>query len=122
MVEAIAAHHPDRIVHAVGDAAYVGDHLRGLDKQITWTSRLKVTSVLHELAPHRPSRPATHQRRPTGHPHRPRGHRNMAKGAGPPLRTHRHRRDHRDRVPVVWLVPQPDRASGPGPRQQTAYR
>jgi hypothetical protein len=31
----------------------VGDHLRGLDAQITWTSRLKVTSVLHELAPPR---------------------------------------------------------------------
>jgi hypothetical protein len=53
MVEAIAARHPDRIVHAVGDAAYVGDHLRGLDKQITWTSRLKVTSVLHQPAPAR---------------------------------------------------------------------
>jgi hypothetical protein len=48
MVEAVAARHPDRIVHAVGDAAYVGEHLRGLDKQITWTSRLKVTSVLHD--------------------------------------------------------------------------
>jgi hypothetical protein len=44
---------PDRIVHAVGDAAYVGEHLRDLDKQITWTSRLKVTSVLHDLAPPR---------------------------------------------------------------------
>jgi hypothetical protein len=56
MVEAIAARHPDRIVHAVGDAAYVGEHLRGLDKQITWTSRLKVTSVLHELPPPRTGR------------------------------------------------------------------
>jgi hypothetical protein len=53
MLEAIAARHPDRIVHAVGDAAYVGEHLRGLDPQITWTSRLKVTSVLHDLAPSR---------------------------------------------------------------------
>jgi hypothetical protein len=53
MVEAIAARHPDRIVHAVGDAAYVGDQLRGLHPQITWMSRLKVTSVLHELAPPR---------------------------------------------------------------------
>jgi hypothetical protein len=51
MAELIAARHPDRIVHVVGDAAYVGEHLRGLDTQITWTSRLKVTSVLHELAP-----------------------------------------------------------------------
>jgi hypothetical protein len=53
MVEAIAARHPDRTVHAVGDAAYVGEHLRGLGKRVTWTSRLKVTSVLHELAPPR---------------------------------------------------------------------
>jgi hypothetical protein len=53
MVEAIAGRHPDREVHAVGDAAYVGEHLRGLSRQITWTSRLKVTSVLHELAPPR---------------------------------------------------------------------
>jgi hypothetical protein len=53
MVEAIAARHPDRTVHAVGDAAYVGEHLRRLHTQITWMSRLKVTSVLHELAPPR---------------------------------------------------------------------
>jgi hypothetical protein len=51
MAELIAARHPNRIVHVVGDAAYVGEHLRGLGTQITWTSRLKVTSVLHELAP-----------------------------------------------------------------------
>jgi hypothetical protein len=56
MVELVAARHPDRSIHAVGDAAYVGDHLRGLDEQITWTSRLKVTSVLHELAPPRTGR------------------------------------------------------------------
>jgi hypothetical protein len=56
MVELIAARHPDRKVHAIGDAAYVGDQLRGLDVQITWTSRLKVTSVLHHLAPPRTGR------------------------------------------------------------------
>jgi hypothetical protein len=56
MVTLVAARHPDRTVHAVGDAAYVGDHLRGLDTQVTWTSRLKVTSVLHELAPPRTGR------------------------------------------------------------------
>jgi hypothetical protein len=53
MAEAIAARHPDRLIHTVGDAAYVGEHLRGLQPQITWMSRLKVTSVLHELAPAR---------------------------------------------------------------------
>jgi len=56
MVELVAARYPDRKVHAVGDAAYVGDHLRGLARQITWTSRLKVTSVLHALAPPRTGR------------------------------------------------------------------
>jgi hypothetical protein len=53
MAELIAARHPDRTVHVVGDAAYVGEHLRGLGDQLTWTSRLKVTSVLHALAPPR---------------------------------------------------------------------
>ena len=56
MAELIAARHPDRRVHVVGDAAYVGEHLRGLATQITWTSRLKVTSVLHELPPPRTGR------------------------------------------------------------------
>jgi hypothetical protein len=36
-------------VHVVGDAAYVGERLRDVDDRITWSSRLKVTSVLHEL-------------------------------------------------------------------------
>ncbi|MGW5693354.1 hypothetical protein ACWEWX_21020 [Streptomyces asiaticus] len=53
MTELLAAHFPDRTLHTVGDAAYVGEHLRGLNPQITWTSRLKVTSVLHELPPPR---------------------------------------------------------------------
>ncbi len=56
MAELIAARHPNRTVHVVGDAAYVGEHLRGLDSRITWTSRLKVTSVLHELPPPRTGR------------------------------------------------------------------
>ena len=52
-----------------------------MDDRITWTSRLKVTSVLHELpaAPHRALRATAHPRRPVGHPgrsgrprHRPR--------------------------------------------------
>ena len=37
------------MVHVVGDAAYVGERLRDVDARISWTSRLKVTSVLHEL-------------------------------------------------------------------------
>jgi hypothetical protein len=53
LAELIAARYPNRAVHVVGDAAYVGEHLRHLGKAITWTSRLKVTSVLHELPPPR---------------------------------------------------------------------
>jgi hypothetical protein len=56
LVELIAARYPDRTVHVVGDAAYVGERLRDLDARITWTSRLKVTSVLHELPPPRTGR------------------------------------------------------------------
>src|SRR5689334_39502 len=63
---------PDRMVHVVGDAAYVAERLRDLDGRITWTSRLKITSVLHELPPPRTGRlgPTTHPRRPVGHPGR----------------------------------------------------
>ena len=56
LAELIAARYPDRMVHVVGDAAYVGERLRDLDDRITWTSRLKVTSVLHELPPPRTGR------------------------------------------------------------------
>jgi hypothetical protein len=52
----IAARYRDRHVHVVGDAAYVGERLRNLQTRITWTSRLKVTSVLHELPPARTGR------------------------------------------------------------------
>jgi hypothetical protein len=53
LAELIAARYPDRRVHVVGDAAYVGERLRDVDGRISWTSRLKVTSVLHELPPPR---------------------------------------------------------------------
>jgi hypothetical protein len=56
LAELIAARYPDRIVHVVADAAYVGERLRNLQNRITWTSRLKVTSVLHELPPPRTGR------------------------------------------------------------------
>ena len=35
LAELIAARYPDRIVHVVGDAAYVGEHLRDVDSRIT---------------------------------------------------------------------------------------
>ncbi|MFF4136064.1 hypothetical protein ACFY1B_31915 [Streptomyces mirabilis] len=56
MTELIAAHFPDRTVRTVGDAAYVGEHLRGLAPALTRTSRLKTTSVPHELPPQRTGR------------------------------------------------------------------
>ena len=56
LAELLAARYPDRAVHVVGDAAYVGERLRNLDSRISWTSRLKVTSVLHELPPPRTGR------------------------------------------------------------------
>jgi hypothetical protein len=56
LAELIAARYPDRRVHVVGDAAYVGERLRDMDARISWTSRLKVTSVLHELPPPRTGR------------------------------------------------------------------
>src|SRR3954447_25304421 len=118
MVELVAARYPDRKIHAVGDAAYVGEHLRGLTGQITWTSRLKVTSVLHQLAPPRTGRSGRPRTKgpPTGHPNRPGRHRNLDHHAGSPLRAHRHRADHRDRMSVVRLVSWPDGTGGPGPR------
>ena len=56
LAELIAARYPDRMVHVVGDVAYVGERLRDVNDRITWTSRLKVTSVLHELPPPRTGR------------------------------------------------------------------
>jgi hypothetical protein len=53
MVERIATRYPDRAVHVVGDAAYISEHLRELGGNITWTSRLKVTSVLYQPPPPR---------------------------------------------------------------------
>lgn len=53
MVERIATRYPDRVVHVVGDAAYISEHLRELGGNITWTSRLKITSVLHQSPPPR---------------------------------------------------------------------
>ena len=121
LAELIAARYPDRTVHVVGDAAYVGERLRDVDDQISWTSRLKVTSVLHELPPPR-----------TGRSGRPR-----TKGArlgtpadvaalatttntwrshpGPSLRAHRHRADHRTGLSLVRIVSQSNRAGHQGP-------
>ena len=123
LAELIAARYPDRTVHVVGDAAYVGERLRDVDDRITWTSRLKVTSVLHELPPPRTGRsgrprtrgarlgtpadvaaPATERERVAHHP-------------GPSVRPHRHRADHRTGLLVVRIVSQPNRAGHSGARR-----
>jgi len=121
MAELIAARHADRAVHVVGDAAYVGEQLRGLSRQITWTSRLKVTSVLHALAPPRTGR--------SGRP-RTKGDRlgtPSELAAAATWHTAQVRRYGRtDTVqitelvcrwcrPVVRVLPYPDRPRGPGP-------
>src|SRR6185295_14538369 len=71
LAELIAARYPDRRVHVVGDAAYVGERLRDVDDRITWTSRLKVTSVLHQLPPPRTGRSGRPRTRGAGWAPRP---------------------------------------------------
>jgi len=98
LVEAVAARHPDRRVHAVGmpsgcrrDAADVGEQLRGLWPQVTWTWWLKVTSVLHEPARPAPADPGDPAPKAPGWaPSRPGRSRDVAHHQGPPLRPHRH--------------------------------
>jgi DDE superfamily endonuclease len=51
MAERLATRYPDRALHVVGDAAYISEHLRELSENTTWTSRLTITSVLHEPPP-----------------------------------------------------------------------
>ena len=124
LAELIAARYPDRTVHVVGDAAYVGERLRDVDARITWTSRLKVTSVLHELPPPRTGRsgrPRTRGARlgtPTDLAASATAAGAVAHHPGPPLRAHRRRADHRTDLLVVRIVSQPNRARHSGPRRQ----
>jgi hypothetical protein len=53
MIEALAGALPGRQIHGVGDAAYSGKDLRGLDDRITWTTRLRKDAALYGLAPPR---------------------------------------------------------------------
>jgi DDE superfamily endonuclease len=124
LAELLAARYPDRAVHVVGDAAYVGERLRDVDGRISWTSRLKLTSVLHELPPPRSGRcgRTAHPRFPVGHPGRCCRSRDnqecLAHHPGPPLWAHRRRADHRTGLSVVRIVSQPNRAGDSGPRRQ----
>ncbi len=51
MIESLAAALPGRTIHGVGDAAYSGKDLGGLDDPITWTTRLRADAALHDLPP-----------------------------------------------------------------------
>jgi hypothetical protein len=56
LAELVAARYPDRRVHVVGDAAYVGERLRDVHDRISWTSRLKVGRTSSHC-PHPSGRP-----------------------------------------------------------------
>jgi hypothetical protein len=56
MIESLAGGLPGRQIHGVGDAAYSGKDLRGLDDRITWTTRLRKDAALYDLAPPRTGR------------------------------------------------------------------
>jgi DDE superfamily endonuclease len=61
LVTLLAAAFPGRTLHVVADAAYHGPALKLLPPAVTWTTRLPVNAVLHDLAPPRP--PGTRGRR-----------------------------------------------------------
>ena len=73
LAELIAARYPDRTVHVIGDAAYVGERLRNLQNRITWTSRGEghLGAARAATTAHRTVRATPHQRAPVGHTHRP---------------------------------------------------
>src|SRR4051794_6642615 len=110
LAELIAARYPDRNRACGRDAAYVGERLRTLDDRITWTSRLKLASVLHQQPPppHHTLGAAAQPRRLTGHSDRP-GRQRHSRGAvarhpGPSLWAHRHRAYFRSRTVRIILV------------------
>jgi hypothetical protein len=57
LVEQVCACYPDRPVHLVGDAAYIGRAWRDAPAKLTITSRLRCDAALYELAPPRTGKP-----------------------------------------------------------------
>lgn len=57
LVEQACARYPDRLVHLVGDAAYIGRTWRDAPANLTVTSRLRCDAALYELAPPRTGKP-----------------------------------------------------------------
>jgi len=56
LVDLIAARHPDRTVHVVGDAGYACGAWRGLPKRVTMTFRLRKDAALNAPTPPRTGR------------------------------------------------------------------
>jgi DDE superfamily endonuclease len=56
MVCALAGALPGRQVHVVADAAYAGKELRGLPRQVSWTTRLRKDAALYAPPPPRTGR------------------------------------------------------------------
>jgi hypothetical protein len=82
LAELIAARYPDRIVHVVGDAAYVGERLRTLDRPDHLDQPTEARLGIAPAAPaaHRMLGAAAQPRRPTGHSDRP-GRQRHSRGA-----------------------------------------
>lgn len=57
LVEQVCARYPDRLVHLVGDAAYIGRTWRNPPANLTITSRLRCDAALYELPGPRTGRP-----------------------------------------------------------------
>lgn len=53
LVALLAAAHPDRKLHVVGDAAYHGPACKTLPRRVSWTCRLPANATLYDLAPPR---------------------------------------------------------------------
>ena len=124
LAELIAARYPDRTVHVVGDAAYVGrtPARRGRPDHLDQPVEGHLGAARAAPAPHRTLGATPHPRRPVGHPgrcRRPRDDReHLAHHPGPSLRPHRHRADHRTGLSLVRIVSQPNRAGHSGARRQ----
>ena len=87
LAELIAARYPDRTVHVVGDAAYVGERLRNLGRpdHLDQPAEGHLGAARAAAAAHRTLRATAHPRRPVGHPDRPgrQRHREGRGGATP---------------------------------------
>jgi hypothetical protein len=53
LLELVTAQCPDRTLHVVADAAYVGETMRALPGNVTITARLRADAALYELTPPR---------------------------------------------------------------------